>query len=100
MDKSQKHYAELKKPDTKSICCIISFTWSSKPAKLIFVDKYQINSCLWGAVDTDQMQHGGTFWSDKNVLYLDFWGVVTEVYAPGTTDLTAYLKWVHFIIYR
>lgn len=101
MDESQKRYADLKKPDTKNIYCIILFTWSLKPGKLTFVDKYQINSCLWGELILTRCRHVGLVLTRCSMgelsgviqtFYILILGVVTEVYAPVTTDLTAYLN--------
>lgn len=41
--------------------------------------------------------HRGTFWSDRNVLYIVV-VVVTQVYAFVIAHQIVYVKWVHFII--
>ena len=44
----QKHYAELNKADTGSTHSGILFMQNSGKGKVIYSEKHQISSCLWG----------------------------------------------------
>lgn len=46
MDKSQKHYAEQKKPDTKHKFCLVPFLWNSRKFYHSFSDRKQTSGCL------------------------------------------------------
>lgn len=69
MDETQKHYAELKKPDTEINYGLISFTWSSKIGELNLFGNIRL-IIAYGDLILTRCRHGGTFWSDINVLHL------------------------------
>lgn len=72
MKEKKPHRHRVKKPDTKSICYIISFILSSKWAKLSQGDKTtKIMTISGGGWELPEKGTKRTFWNHGTALYFD-----------------------------
>lgn len=92
--------SEKKKPHgTRSVYCMILFTWNSKKCKLIHSDRKQISGCLWILAEggMDYKGAGGKF-RQREVIVNLITVMVSRAYTFVKTDKIVHCKYVQCIV--